>query len=116
MSPVFCLAEPELRPSPDDSSAVVKKNKDHIFEGKFFCLSVYDRQVDNSEGALELRSCIQLAQDEVGVGIALKFNDYPHSLSVRLVPEVRYAVYHSALYAFGYRLDKICLVDHVGNF
>ena len=115
MGPLFRLAKAEDGPSADDLPAVVQEKTQHCHHGELQGPSVDKGEVYDTEGGLKLGPPEELPQDHLVVGIPRQFQDNPYSPPVGLVTKVGYAVDGLCLDPLGDSLEKVGLVDHVGD-
>ena len=115
MLPRQSLVQAELRPAPHHAPAVVQEQAQNFRYGQFAGASLVECQVDHAERGLELCPPVELAHHQVGIAVPGQVQNDAHSLTVRLVADIRDAVDLLVLDAGDHRLDQVGLVDHEGD-
>ena len=111
----FGLSQFELAAPGYDFFAVEDELLDEFLEVQELRLAPDDGQQDDPEGDLHLGVLEELVQDHLGHGIPLELDDDPHSLPVRLVPQVGDPLDPLILDQLGDPLQELGLVHLVGN-
>ena len=102
----------------DDLFAERDKGHDDVAQGQLFGAAGVDRQHVDAKAGLQRRVAEQLVQDDVGIRVALQFDDEPHAVAVALVAQFGDALDELFMDAFGDALLQPCLVDlvrHLGE-
>ena len=102
----------------DDLFAEGDKGHDDVAQGQLFGAAGVDRQHVDAKAGLQRRVAEQLVQNDVGIGVALQFDDEPHAVAIALVAQFGDALNELFMDAFGNALLQPCLVDlvrHLGE-
>ncbi len=111
--PLFGGRQVELGPPPDDAVPVLNVMEYHIPERKQGGPVVYERQIDDSEGGLQICLLEKVLQDHIDDGVPVQLDHYAHAVPVGLVAEVRNALDVLVLDAIRDVLHQDRLVDLV---
>src|SRR5207237_8627361 len=82
VEPLAGLPEIELRPPPDHHDAMVDVGLEDLFQRQDLRLAADEGEVDHAEGLLHLGVMVQLVEDEVFDGIALRLEYDPNAFQV----------------------------------
>ena len=113
--PLLGLVEIEHRPPGHDLHPVIQEQIEHLPESEDPWLVVHQCKVDDPEAVLHLGVLEKLVEDHLVAGTAFQFDDDPHPLPIRLVPEVGDPLDLLVLHQFRDGLDELGLVHHVRN-
>ena len=73
-------------------------------------LVIHQRQHIDGEGGLQLGLCKQAVEYHLRIGVPLQLDDDPHTVAVRLVPDVGDALQTLVLHLIGHALDEHPLI------
>ncbi len=95
----------------DDRQSVFHINTERLLEGKSARLAIHQREQVHAERALHGGAFVQIAQDDLGVGILRHFKDDAHSLAVGFIAQIGQAFQMSIACQLSNALDQTGLVD-----
>src|SRR5207248_960716 len=99
----------------DDLFAEGDKGHDDVAQGQLLGTPGDDRQHVDAKAGLQRRVAEQLVQDDVGIGVALQFDDEPYAVAVALVAQFGDALDELFMDAFGDAFLEPRLVDLIGH-
>ncbi len=94
-----------------DVTTMLKKMTQYLFQRENLRTVVDDGEHVDAEGDLHVGLLVKVVQDYLGLLTPLQFDDHPHSLPVRLVPDVSNSFNLFLLDQVSYTLQKSSLVD-----
>ena len=112
------LAQQMAGAAGDDLFTKGDKGDDHVAQGhQLWPAAVKGQHVDAKAG-LQRGVAVELVEDDVGLGIALQFDDDPYPVAIALVTQFGDPVDQLFPHALGDALDQLRLVDlirHLGE-
>ena len=112
---VFGFAQLVARPAQDDLAAMFDVSRVRFLERKQFRPAVVDREHRSREGTLHLSVLVEIVDDDLGIAVALQFNDDARVL-IRLVANRADIPDHLLVHELRDPFDEGGAVHVVGNF
>ena len=112
------LAQQMAGPPCDDLFAKGDKGGNHVAQGQQLWPAAVQGQHVDAKAGLQRGVAVELVEHDVGLGIALQFDDDPHPVAVALVAQFGDPVDQLFAHALGDALDQLRLVDlirHLGE-
>ena len=115
MRPLARLVQKVGRAPGDDLLAERDKGGDDVAQRHLLRPPAVQRQHVDAEAGLQRGVAIELVQHDVGIGVALQFDDEAHAVAVALVAHVGDALDELLAHAFGDALLQLRLVHLIGH-
>src|SRR4029077_11480090 len=115
MRPIPRLAEKVARASSDHLLAESDERGDDLAQGQLLRSATIQRQHVDAEARLQRGVAVELVEDNIGLGVALQFDDDAQALAVALVAQIGDTLDQFLADSLGDALDQLRLVDLVGQ-
>ena len=115
MRPLPRLAEKMAGAPGDHLLAEGDERGDDLAQGQLLGSATIQRQHVDAKARLQRGVAVELVEDDVGLGIALQFDDDAQALAVALVAQIGDALDQLLADGLGDALDQLRLVDLIGQ-
>ena len=115
MRPLPRLAEQVAGAPGDHLLAEGDEGGDDLAQGQQLGPAAVQRQHVDAKARLQRGVAVELVEDDVGLGVALQFDDDAQALAVALVAQIGDALDQLLADGLGDALDQLRLVDLVGQ-